>query len=84
MHAGKIGSSKQLTAALHALVDAGKRGVTSLELAQAAGTVAPATVVSALRQNGYIITCKYERTTPEGKRVYRYTLPMVEASDVRR
>ena len=48
MHAGKVGTSRQLTAALHALVDAGKRGVTS----------------------------------PEGKRVYRYTLPWVGASDV--
>ena len=79
MHTGKVGSSKQLSAALRALVNAGKHGITSSHLAAACGTVAPATVVSALRHNGYDIGCRFERTTPEGKKVYRYTLFAADA-----
>lgn len=74
MHAAKLASSPRLQRILSYLKEAGQQGVTSLQIVHSCNVVAPATYVSELRQNGYIVSCDFEGTTPTGAKVYRYRL----------
>ena len=52
----------------------GALGATTFELQAWSGSMAPATDISELRQNGYRVACKCEGTNGNGRRVYRYKL----------
>lgn len=73
MHAGKVDSSNRLRLTLIALLEAGLRGLTTAEIHNHTGSMAPGTDISALRANGYDIRCTYEGLI-NGTRRYRYTL----------
>lgn len=48
-------------------------GITTAELQSWTGSMAPATDISELRQNGHLIECRCEGKNERGRRVYRYT-----------
>lgn len=73
MHASKP-TSRRLQRLLRTLRKHGLRGATSRQLAQETGSMAVATDVSELRRSGYLVPCEYEGKTPEGRKVYRYSL----------
>lgn len=73
MHAGNPDRSIRLRETLAALRRY-QHGMTTSEIAYATGSVAPATDVSELRQNGYAITCKYVGLSVSGRKLYSYTL----------
>lgn len=72
MHKGTFARYARLYAELQ------KRPLTSLQVAQFHGTVAPATIISALRQHllgtGETVVCNYVRTTHDEKKVFLYRL----------
>lgn len=74
MHAGRVENSPSLQAVLGFLQLRGSAGATTWQLIEEAKVANPATEVSALRQNGYTINCKYEGKSESGRKVYRYTL----------
>lgn len=74
MNAGRVETCDSLKTLKGFLSERGDHGATSLEIAERCSTVAPATLVSALRHNGYTIDCDYLRRTEAGKKVYKYTL----------
>lgn len=75
MHNAKVNSSHRLQQVLECLRTAGAAGVTTRALMMfGTGTCAPGTVVSELRQCGYVIEC-----IQEGRGRFRYRL--VERAD---
>ena len=74
MHFGDVDSCPRLKSILGLLMSRGLAGATTLEIHEISGSMAPSTDVSAIRHQGYVIDCKYERRTDEGKKVYRYAL----------
>lgn len=73
MHAANPSRSARLTRLLDVL-RAHPDGLTTRELIAWTGSVAPHSDCAELRQAGYLIDCRYEGTTAEGRRVYRYVL----------
>ena len=73
MHAAKVANSPPLQAVLAFLKARGAQGATTWEFIEEARVANPATEVSALRQNGYTIECKYQEKR-NGRKVYRYWL----------
>lgn len=71
IHAAKVEKSPRLQGVLNLLQDGGWHS--SLELAKAGPTVAPATCVSELRSNGYEIETE-QRAADEGRRRWFYRL----------
>lgn len=74
MHAANIKTNETLQRLRELLAFRGQGGVTSLEINEILHVLNPATEVSALRHNGYIVTCTYEGRSPAGRKVYRYRL----------
>lgn len=74
MRHGRPVHSAAVLAALGLLRQRGTQGATSRDLAEAAATLDPRDLVLTLRQAGYAIETRQERTTAAGRRVYRYTL----------
>jgi hypothetical protein len=72
VNASKPETSRRLSRTLSYLKAAGAVGATSAELAGFTLSVAPGTDVSELRQNGYLIECRYEGQSQTGRKVYRY------------
>lgn len=68
-------TSPRLKPILEALLRAGARGMTSLELSLVGKTVAIGTSISELRANGFDIQCTYEGRTESGRKQFRYALP---------
>ncbi len=73
MNARNAHKNRQLCEMLYLLGRRGEAGATSLELAKCSGSLAPATCISELRQNGRIIKCKRIQRG-DGTRIYRYRL----------
>jgi len=75
MHKANAEKSKRLRAALAALrVFRAYGGPTTLDLQMHTGSMAPATDISELRQNGYVIDCEYAGKTATGRKIFRYHL----------
>lgn len=78
MNAGKLESSDRLQRVYKAIVEAGKDGITTADVAKVTRTMNPGCAVSELNHGfhkdgtGEIIICHFERTTKNGRRVYRY------------
>lgn len=49
-------------------------GPTTWDIQGWCGSMAPATDISELRQNGYVIDCKYQGLTSTGRKIFRYHL----------
>lgn len=73
MHHASADKSKRLRRLADYIRSMGRHGATSLDLQQWTGSMAIATDVSELRSNGYVIDCTYEKKTPSGRKVFRYT-----------
>ena len=73
MHAAKLDKSDRLKRLYAALAMAGRKGLTTYQLARASGSCAPGTDVSELRHQNVPVRCDYEGMN-KGRRVYRYTL----------
>lgn len=67
-------NSPRLKPILDALMKAGPRGMTSLELAMVGKTLAIATSISELRANGFDIDCSYDGVNENGRKLFRYVL----------
>lgn len=74
MHAPNVFTSDRISKLFFALKGAGGLGLTTLQIQQQTGSMAPGTDVSALRANGYIVSCAYEGRTASGAKLYRYVL----------
>ena len=74
MHFADVTKSQRLQRTLSALKKAGRRGVTSRELAEVRGSVAVGTDVSELRAQGHEIECFYSHQTGNGSKIYVYVL----------
>ena len=72
MNARSVATSKPLARVLKYLQDCGHLGATSRDIMEMCDTVAPATVCSELRKNGYAVRCEFERRTETGAKVFRY------------
>lgn len=72
MHAGNPERSKRLARALDYIRSCGPIGCTTAELQNYTGSMAPATDVSELRRNGYLIDCDFDCVNKNGRRVYTY------------
>jgi hypothetical protein len=73
MHAAKADKSERLRQTLLAIRSWGKYGATGAQIQGHTGSMAVATDISELRQNGYNIECKYEGLSPYGRKIFRYT-----------
>jgi len=71
MHHGRLSNSPRLQRVLKAL-RAARGEISSMELATAAGVVAPGTAVSELRANGAEIECR--QTRKDGQPIFYYSL----------
>ena len=49
-------------------------GPTTWDIQGWCGSMAPATDISELRQNGYVIDCEYAGKTATGRKIFRYHL----------
>lgn len=49
-------------------------GPTTWDIQGWCGSMAPATDISELRKNGYVIDCKYQGLTSTGRKIFRYHL----------
>ena len=74
MHHARIEKSPRLQKALDALLRAGAKGLTTLDLFMATGSMAVHSDVAELRANGYSVSCAMVGKNASGRRVYRYTL----------
>lgn len=74
MHVAKLENSKRLQAILDLLRERGPKGATTREISETTGALNPATEVSALRHNGFSVSCEYQGRTETGSKVYRYWL----------
>lgn len=74
MHAARIENSKRLQRVLDALLRAGDKGLTTLDLFMATGSMAVHSDVAELRANGYDVTCAMAGKNSSGRRIYCYTL----------
>ena len=72
MNARSVVTSKPLARVLAFLQARGDTGATSRDIMEACGTVAPGTVCSELRKNGFLIRCEYEARLESGAKVFRY------------
>ena len=72
MHAADPEHSARLTRTLRFLYYCKGEGCTTAQLQAATDSMAPSTDVSELRQSGYLIDCKNEGISTNGRRVYRY------------
>lgn len=86
MHAAKLEKSTRLRRVKELLLTF-PEGLTTMEIATAAGSVAVHSDVAELRANGLGIECQYEGRTAEGRRVYRYVLcrplPLTQSTEGR-
>jgi hypothetical protein len=73
MHAAKADKSERLSRTLHYIQTWGSLGATSAEIHAWTGSMAVATDISELRQNGYHIDCKYDGINHDGRKIFRYT-----------
>ena len=74
MNARSVKTSDKLKTVLGFLRSRASDGATSREIMEYCNTVAPGTVVSELRKNGYDVSCKFERITDGNAKVFRYRL----------
>jgi len=80
-HAASVETSPRLRALLSALLKAGERGLTTREIFERTDSMAVHSDCHELRQNGYQISCRRERTTAGGRLVHRYRIEGNVASD---
>ena len=85
-HAARIESSPRLRALLTALLKAGDRGLTALEVYQQTGSLNAHSCAHELRQNGYRISCEMVADVRNpggqgGSRRYRYRLEGARAPE---
>lgn len=78
MHSAKLEASPRLQRVLSYLRVKGSGGATTREIIQATGTCAVNSVISELRDAGIPISCKPDGTTPDGGRVFRYSLEITK------
>ena len=76
MKAARLENSERLQTLLLAL-QMHPAGLTTMELIQRTGSVAPHSDVSELRANGVPVDARQERCTAKGRRVWRYRLGRV-------
>lgn len=74
MNARHVETSEKLMKVLRFLRERGENGATSRDIMEFCGTVAPGTVCSELRKNGYAVSCTFERVLEGGSKIYRYRL----------
>jgi hypothetical protein len=74
MHSANLEASPRLQRVLSYLRVKGAGGATTREIIQATGTCAVNSVISELRDAGILISCKPDGVTPEGGRVFRYSI----------
>lgn len=79
MNHADLSKSQRLQAVARLLRDF-PDGLTTFELASAAGSVAIHSDVAELRANGLDIDCQYEGKTAHGRRIYRYSLRVEEGA----
>lgn len=72
MHAGSLATSKQLQS-VHALLADGDWHTTQ-DILDGSMVAAVSPAISALRQNGCVIDCRYKTTTATGAKVYEYQM----------
>lgn len=72
MHNANVDRSERLAQTLRIIKSQKGLGATTQEIASWTGSVAVATDVSELRQNGYEIDCLFHHTTAEGRKVFLY------------
>lgn len=68
--AEKSARLKRTLEVLHAFPE----GATTWDIQCLTNSMAPATDISEIRQNGYDVICKYEGKTSTNRRIYRYRL----------
>lgn len=73
MHNANVEKSDRLKRTLE-ILNAFPEGATTWDIQSLSNSMAPATDVSELRQNGYRIDCEYRGKTSTGRRVYAYKL----------
>jgi hypothetical protein len=78
MHAAKVENSPALQSILAFLRERGATGATTWEILERCRVGNPATEVSALRKNGFNIECKYQFTSGDRRKVYRYWIRETE------
>lgn len=74
MHAANLSKSARLQRTLTYLRGAGARGLSTSAISRRTGSMAVHSDIAELRANGVGVTCRYDHTTPAGRRVYRYRL----------
>lgn len=74
MNFARIKTSPRLQKVLLYLRRKAHHGATTMELIRATGQCAINSIMAELRRNGFEIACKLEGVTPDGGKVFRYTL----------
>lgn len=75
MHNANAEKSERLRLTLCALSLGGPHfRISTLGIQRYTGSMAPATDISELRQNGYLIDCQYAGKTSSGRKIFRYHL----------
>jgi hypothetical protein len=73
IHYARLDKSARLMAFLRFL-QVNRQGATTRQIQDQAGVCNPNTAAAELRRQGYPVTCRFTRTTDEGKRIYTYRL----------
>jgi hypothetical protein len=73
LHAASL-ESPRLKRVLQCLKDAGRAGLTTMEIIRQADVCAVNSIAAELRANGIDILCELIATKGDGGRIYRYTL----------
>ena len=74
--------SDRIQRIIKALSDAGRSGLTTIQLNDICGSTRASSDVSEVRSCGIPIRCKYEGQTDSGRRVFRYRLVSQEQPEL--
>jgi hypothetical protein len=73
LHSADVEKSARLKRTLEVL-QSFPEGATTWDIQCLTSSMAPATDISELRQNGYDVICQYEGKTSTNRRIFRYRL----------
>jgi len=74
MHNANADKSKRLQVLLRILRSNSRYGISTINIQHLTQSMAVATDVSELRQNGYEVRCSYVGKTPNGRRIFKYRI----------
>lgn len=61
------------------LINRGSIGATTMDIQTACNTCAPGSDAADLRKKGVAVKCEYQKRTSTGRKIFRYTIDVVQS-----